>query len=225
MGPAWHDLRTGRESYPFSVLTPAELEEQLALGHETRGFEIKGPGRSDEPHFLAKIARAALSLGNLRDGGHIVIGISDDAPSAMQPGLDDDRLDTWDPDTAISRLAPYADPPLRLEVVPLKLSNSVRVIVVKVHEFDDVPHLCAQAFPENSKDKVLIKGRLYVRSRRIPETVEIADSSQMREVLDIATAKALRRFLATAREAGVDLEELAGSAAARAFQADRDAAW
>jgi hypothetical protein len=34
-----------------------ELETALQTGYEARGFELKGPGVSDEKHFLAKVER------------------------------------------------------------------------------------------------------------------------------------------------------------------------
>jgi hypothetical protein len=52
------------------VLSSGEIEQVLSLGHEIRGFELKAPGPSTvDRHLLAKVARAALSLGNLRDAG------------------------------------------------------------------------------------------------------------------------------------------------------------
>ncbi len=74
------------------MLTAEEIEQALSLGYERRGLELKGAGRCDDKHFFAKVARAALSLGNLRDGGHVVIGIDDRTQQAMQPGLDEEPL-------------------------------------------------------------------------------------------------------------------------------------
>jgi hypothetical protein len=59
------------------VLSANEIDEILRGGYELRGFELKGPGGRNDPHLLRKVVRAALSMGNLRDGGHIVIGIDD----------------------------------------------------------------------------------------------------------------------------------------------------
>jgi len=41
------------------------------------------------------MTRAALSMGNLRDGGHVIIGIDDGDPAAMLPGLGADDLASW----------------------------------------------------------------------------------------------------------------------------------
>jgi len=58
------------------MLTQEEVETALSAGYEGRGFETKGPGLRGDRAFFVKVARAALSMGNLRDGGHVVIGIN-----------------------------------------------------------------------------------------------------------------------------------------------------
>jgi predicted HTH transcriptional regulator len=184
------------------VRSQQDVETALSLGYETRGFEVKGPGSRDDSYFLAKIARAALSMGNLRDGGVIVIGISDDAPAEMLPGLDDAAHDLWlDYDIVSARLAEYADPALRFDTYSLTLRTDARVIVIEVHEFADSPHLCAKAHDGAG----LRKGALYVRTRRIPETAEIPNSAEMRELLDLALEKRLRAYVESAERAGVRL--------------------
>ena len=69
------------------MLSASEIEDALRLGYESRGFELKGPGDRQDTHFMAKVTRAALSLGNLRDGGYIIIGIDDKDPASLGPGL------------------------------------------------------------------------------------------------------------------------------------------
>ena len=49
---------------------------------------------------------------------------------------------------------------------------------------------------------MLRKGALHVRTRTVPETTEVAFSVEMREVLDMATEKALRNFVGIAERAG-----------------------
>jgi predicted HTH transcriptional regulator len=180
------------------VFSTEELEDYLRTGYERRGFELKGPGKSDDKRFLAKVARAALSMGNLRDGGYVVIGIDDAAPQAMLPGLDGDQLASWlDYDAVSARLAVYCDPPLSFHLAEHELVTKSRVVVLEISEFADIPHLCACGYPD-----VLREGGLYVRPRRIPETAEVASSVEMREVVDLAAEKRLRALIETAERAG-----------------------
>jgi len=195
--------RTQRDYRPkvCLVLTVEEIEDILRVGHETPGFEFKGPGDRTDSYFFGKIARAALSLGNLRDGGHIIIGIDDKDPAALQPGLNETQLESWtDYDKIARTLAVYADPPLRFDVEGMTLSIGARVAVMRIYEFADVPHVCAKAY-----EGVLRQGALYVRPRKVPETSEVASSMEMRDVLDLAIEKGVRRFVQTAAHAGLAL--------------------
>lgn len=199
-----------------AVLTAEELESALSTGYEGRGFELKGPGKSDDKRFLAKIARAALSMGNLRDGGHVVIGIDDGTPQDMLPGLDEDALATWLAyDDVSGRLAAYCDPPISFDLAQLTVATGARIVVVQVHEFADIPHLCAREYPD-----VLRAGALYIRSRKMPETAEVASSVEMREILDLAAQKRLRAYIEMAERAGLSFS--VGESGAASDSADSE---
>ena len=143
------------------VLRKDELESALSVGYESRAFEFKGSGSCDEKYFLAKVARAGLSMGNLRDGGYVVIGIDDTRPEAMLPGLSDADCEGWLAyDDVSARLAAYCDPPLTIELASFSLGTDARVIVLHVREFADIPHLCARDYPD-----VLRKGALGMSDR------------------------------------------------------------
>jgi len=211
--------------YSPTVLSREEVEVALGSGYVLRGFELKGPGVRTDPHFFAKVTRAALGLGNLRDGGHVIIGIADANPAAMLPGLDQPSLESWLAyDDVARKLAEYADPPLRFDLARVELSTGAVVVAMQVFEFADIPHICARDY-----EGVLRKGALYVRSRRVPETSEIPSSVDMREVVDLATEKALRAYIETAERAGVALTTAGASAGAEAddeaFDAERGRAW
>ncbi|HEX3517560.1 MAG TPA: hypothetical protein VHT29_00840 [Solirubrobacteraceae bacterium] len=204
------------------MLSTDEIQQALGAGYEGRGFELKGRGRSDDKHFLAKVARGGLSMGNLRDGGHLVIGIDDKRPQDMLPGLDGAELASWAAyDDVSARLAAYCDPPLRFDLAQKELSSGIQIVVLQVHEFVDIPHLCARDYPD-----VLRAGALYVRSRKKPETAEVATSVEMREVLDLAAEKRLRAYVEAAQRAGVRLttDTTAGSDREQ-FKAQQPEAW
>jgi hypothetical protein len=56
------------------VISVGEVEELLKVNYETRGFEVKGPGSRSQRAFQAKVVRAALAMGNLRDEGGFASG-------------------------------------------------------------------------------------------------------------------------------------------------------
>jgi hypothetical protein len=209
------------------VLSLEELHDALVVGNETRGFEFKTNGARTDGRFFAKVARAALSMGNLRDGGYVVIGIDDARPQDMLPGLNEAELASWLAyDDVASRLAEYSDPPVEFEVAGFSLSSGSQVAAIGVGEFLDIPHLCARDF-----SGVLRKGALYVRSRRMPQSAEVASSVEMREILDLAAEKRLRAYVESASRAGVALALSAVEALdqqsqdSEAFEAQRRAVW
>jgi hypothetical protein len=122
-----------------------------------------------------KVIRASLSMGNLRDGGRIIIGIDDKDPAALRPGLSNAELESWLAyDDLARKVGEYADLPLRFDVASVVLDSGASVAVVQVHEFSDIPHLCATDYPD-----VLRKGALYVRPRKVPDTSEVTPPATM----------------------------------------------
>jgi len=167
-------------------VTEQQFGELLALGHEKRGLEFKGPGKRTDRAFFALVVRAILGMANRQDGGVVVIGVADDGAALGPTGLALEQLDTWTHDATGVRF------------------QSKDCILLRVDEFDEVPVLCKQDYPQT-----LRKGACYVRARRKPETSEIPAQAEMRELIDLATSKRLRKTLGMLRDAGVDLSATA----------------
>ncbi|MGA4685934.1 helix-turn-helix domain-containing protein [Micromonospora sp. AB353] len=183
------------------MVTPDDVQQLLTLGHEIRSFEVKGPGDLDNKAYCAKVARAAIALGNLRDGGLICIGIDDKRMVDMLPGLSATQLSGWsDFDNVNDALARYADPPVAFHLYPIQLVNGIDVVAIEVAEFEDIPHLCRRDYQD-----ILQKGMMYVRPRGKPESVPVPSPTEMREVLDLAITKGVREFIRRAGVAGVHL--------------------
>jgi len=177
-----------------------EFRDILGLGHELSGVEFKGPGSRTDKAFFAQVARAALGMSNRRDGGLIVIGVGEDESGAPVPlGLSVDQLATWGYDSFADSLDEYADPNVVFELQRISL-DGMDFVVIKVAEFDDIPVLCSKSYESS-----LRKGACYVRPRRKPETTEIASQEDMRDLLDIATDKRLRKFIRQATSVGLPI--------------------
>ena len=184
------------------MVTQAELEALLATGNEIRSFEVKGPGNPGalgDKAYVAKVARAAMAMGNHRDGGLVCLGIDDKQMAAMIPGLNPLQLGEWsDYDNVSSALAKYSDPPVTFALHQFTLSSGAHVVVLEIFQFEHVPHVCKRNFPD-----VLQDGSTYVRSLRKPESVPIPSSVEGRELHDLATDKGVRDFIARAAAAGL----------------------
>lgn len=178
-------------------MTDQEFAEIIALGHETRGVEFKGSGRSSDRRFMAVVVRAMLGMVNHKDGGRVIIGVEDDAGTLNRVGVTTTDLATWKFDDVAARISEYADPNVEFEL-EVKEYNGNQYVVLHVEEFADIPVLCKKDF-----QGVLRSGACYVRSRRKPETSEMPTQTEMRELLDLAIEKGLNKWVAQARHAGV----------------------
>lgn len=180
-------------------MTPDEFEAVLIRGHEMRGVEFKGPGSLADSSFAARVVRASLAMANRRGGGLIVIGVGESKGSLDAVGLSADLLETWSHDDLADKLSKYADPYISFELERFE-HNGRTFLILHVHEFEEVPVFC-----KSQLDPILKKGACYVRSLRKPESAEVATSEDMRQLVDLATEKRLRQFLATAERAGAGL--------------------
>jgi len=209
------------------VVTQAELEHLLELGHELRHLEVKAPGGLDDNLLVARVARAVMAMGNLRDGGLVCVGIDDGQIAAMQPGLTAAQLADWtDFDRVSAALGKYSDPPIFFETHTFALSSGADVVVLEVEEFERDVHVCKKSF-----QGVLVDGHTYVRPRGQPRSVLPPTSADMRELHDLAVDKGVREFVRRAGAAGVPLNATTpptaatGEADRSAFEAEWELAW
>lgn len=194
-------------------MTPDEFAQLLDLGHESQGIEFKGPfARADKEQF-AEVVRAVLGMANRRDCGLIVIGVDehDDGTGSgkklLPVGLSATDREGWDQDAVLSSVNSYVDPFVELDVVSVE-HDGKHFVALHVREFDEFPVLCTKPFAKqkgNRSDVVLREGACYVRRRGRIETSEIPTHVEMRELLDLATEKGIRRFLKQAHRSGLDI--------------------
>jgi predicted HTH transcriptional regulator len=178
-------------------MTDEEFAQILALGHETRGIEFKGPGPLSNGRLVAQVVRAVLGMANRRDGGSVIIGVEDNGNLLNPVGLSEADLATWEYDLIADQIARYADPSVSFER-EIKEYNNARYVVLTIDEFSDIPVLCKRPY-----NNVLREGACYVRSRRKPETSEIPTSPDMRDLLELATEKGVIQYLERAQRVGL----------------------
>ena len=178
-------------------MTDQEFADTLALGREMSGVEFKGPGPLSNGRLVAQIVKAVLAMANRRDGGRVIIGVEDNGNEINPVGLNDTELASWNFDAVADQIARYADPSVSFDL-EVRVYNGASHIVVRVEEFLDIPVLCKRAY-----DDVLRDGACYVRTRRKPETSEIPNQTEMRDLLDLAINKGVNRDLERARRVGL----------------------
>lgn len=205
------------------MVTQAELEQLLELRH----LEVKAPGGLDDNVLVARVARAVMAMGNLRDGGLVCIGIDDGQIAAMRPGLTAAQLADWtDFDRVSAALGKYSDPPVSFETHTFALSSGLASWSWRSRSSSATSTYARRASRASSSTGTPTRALAAIRARFSPPT-----SADMRELHDLAVDKGVREFVRRAGAAGVPLnatrppEAATGDADRAAFDAERELAW
>lgn len=179
-------------------MTQQDVEDGLRLGRESRSFEVKGSGSITDKQYVARVARAVMAMGNLRDGGQVCLGIDDDQMAPMKPGLSPAQVVEWtDYDNVSDQLARYCDPPVSFHLHHFTLSSDAEVVVLDVEEFDIDLHICKKDYPG-----VLQGGQTYVRPRGKPQSSQVPSLVDMRDLHNLAIDKGVREYFRRSKYAG-----------------------
>ena len=146
------------------------------------------------------LIRTAMAMANLRDGGVIVIGVSESGDAWDRTGIQPEHLATYDVDDIIDGVNKYASPPVQLEIVIVTYQNERPFLAIQVHEFVDTPVVCKRNAPDGNTK--LVAGEVYVRPLGVPKTTKILSADDMHELLELAAEKRARKLLEVARRVG-----------------------
>ena len=173
----------------------------IKLGREERFLEYKQSAPWDD--LKDKIAKTAMGMANIRDGGTIIIGMAKKGNLYLPEGTDEEHVITYDVDDLQAHANRFADPYVRTELHQVKWDDKL-FFAIRVHEFDELPVVC-----KKDCGTLIRQGAIYTRSYRMAETCEVRSQSEMREIIDLAVQKGVRRFVQIARRVGIPLEEVA----------------
>jgi predicted HTH transcriptional regulator len=180
-------------------MTDEEFLQIIGDQQESRHREFKGSHAWTDSAFKAKLIKSILAFSNTRDGGWIVIGVREDGDYFRLDGMTSDDVNTYDQDTVAAAVAAHADPFVVVDITK-KNYDGKDFVVIRIAEFEHVPVICKKAGESN-----LRRGAIYIRTRRIPESAEVPTQTEMREILDLAAEKELRKFLQRLERAGGSL--------------------
>jgi predicted HTH transcriptional regulator len=185
-------------------MAQSEFESLLDLGREDRYLEFKGPEPWD--NLKHKIAKTAMAMSNLPGGGYIVVGMTETSDGTLKrTGVPDSIRLSFVADDVAAYINRYADPYVRIELSTPTVKDA-NYVYIRVHEFDEVPVVCGRNGGEGGTS--LRQGAIYCRATRIPETVEVPSQTEMREILELATDKGVRKFIQRANAAGLTQQSL-----------------
>lgn len=173
----------------------------IELGKELRNVEYKASVSWNDDNAKQKILKSMLAMTNIRDGGSVIIGVEQKKGGTFElSGMTQDDFDSFNYETISAVIAEFADPYITFSLSKDELDGR-RIVLIDVEEFPDIPVVC-------KKDgSILRRGKLYTRGLRVPESVEVPSQTEMREILDIAIEKGLRKFFGRMSKVGIALKE------------------
>jgi hypothetical protein len=200
-----------------------QLADDIILhGSEERHIDYKSSMSWKDRDAKIMAIRCILGMSNLRDGGYIVFGVRQDGNEFILDGMELDHIKTFTQDSIDTDVKNYAEPyvELRVTVVPRNIVGDVvkkkdelghieflddggDFVVIQISEFDEFPVICDKDGKLKNGKTHLREGAMYIRPRGKVETSEVRTQIEMREVVEMATDKNLRSFIARMGRAGI----------------------
>lgn len=173
------------------------LQELVRRGREERNLEYK-VGDARQPFewgpndVKEKIGRTVMAMANI-GGGAIVIGMSEmKETNTWEPEGISDAVDATFQQDEISRWMDHrADPYVRLSIYHIVVDGR-RFVVIDVAGFDELPVVCTSG---TGLPQGLRPGAIYTRPFEMRATREVQSSEEMRQILDLAIERGVKRWL------------------------------
>lgn len=146
------------------------------------------------------ITHTALGMGNLRDGGVLIVGVAERNRTWARTGITEDNLRSFDPDIIASHLSSYISPHVDVDVVAVRHTDGNQYLAIYVREFGLTPLVCKKNGPTGSG---IVEGRVYVRLPAPARTTVVTNAQQMHDLLDLAAEKRARSLLEAGRRVGL----------------------
>ncbi|MEX0827484.1 MAG: ATP-binding protein, partial [Haliea sp.] len=145
-----------------------------------------------------KIVRTMLGMGNLRDGGLIIIGVAQSGESWELTGINDEHRRTYNPDVMADFVAKYVSPHCDFSAIQHAYEGQ-QYIVIHMKPFAAIPLVCKRSLGADLKT-----GGIYVRPLEgRPRTTLVQHAAQTHELLEMAAEERAREILQQAKRIGL----------------------
>lgn len=168
-------------------------KEQLAMlleaGYETRSIEFKPPflwSDINSRWLKEKVVRAVLGMTNIRLGGQIIIGVSENQNEIILEGLTDEQLDSFNDYDGIKGYIDGFSYTGTIFDISSGFFENKKFIIFSIQEFYEIPAICKKNGQERD---ILKKDIIYTRSIKAPySTIPVTDM-ELREIIHMAVDK------------------------------------
>jgi len=154
-----------------------------------------------------KLVKTLLGMGNLRDGGIVVMGVSERDANWEITGITEENLRSYDVDDMLGYFGSFISPFAEIDVVQA-LHNDRNFLAIQIHEFQEIPLVCRRNGADPNHEG-LFAGSVYVRPMGgVPRTTRVMDAQQMHDLLDLAAEKRARNLIRRARAFEMAVQDL-----------------
>jgi schlafen family protein len=164
------------------------------------------------PVLKLKLIRTIMAMANLRDGGLILIGISERDETWKLTGISTQHLSTYDFDDILDQVNSYGSPEVGLDVVTHRSEDDKIYLALAVHQFRETPVVCKRGTPAGVVAKEQMRpGDFFIRPAGKPRTERVSDAHRLHELLELAAIARARRMLEVGNRVGFVSPEAAKS--------------
>ncbi len=165
-------------------MTLEEFEQKFEAQAETQNVDFK----ADMPWIPNDFAKDVLAMTNLRDGGAIIVGVSESDRGFVKQGVSTANLKTYKIDEMRDQLLKFADPAVDIHMQVLE-SSGKNFVVINVRPFKDLP-----VISRKSIEKVITMNTIYYRnSNKRIESAPISNSTDLRELVELAAIRLMQK--------------------------------
>ncbi len=190
-------------------LEPRSIMEERARAAiespaEFAGTEFKGNYPFDDLKY--RIAKTAMAMANLRDGGQVIVGVSqDEAQNFVRDGVDTTNEQTFVQEPLFEFVNSFASPTVDLLTIGIEYDGK-RFVVIAISPFDRTPVVCRRNTPDGTKGADQMReGDFFIRTTSPVGTSRVTSAAMMADLLELATVRRLAEHERLRREAGVPL--------------------
>lgn len=164
-----------------------QLKSLIEGQSENASLDFKG----DTPLNLQRLAKDLIAMSNVRDGGTIIVGVSETSTGYEPTGVTDENIKTYNKDIMKDKLSKYTDPAVDFDIYfPFDKSTQRTYVVIKVYPFKELPVLCVKDW-----DKHLVANTIYYRNtnRRV-ESSAVSNAHDLRAIIEHAAIKIQNKY-------------------------------
>lgn len=173
------------------------VEAALDRAVETANIDFKESAKW--PTLKWKIIKTVLGMGNLRDGGLVVIGVSERRHIWELEGISLTSRNTFHADTMAAAFDKYISPAPRVEAV-IHNREGKQFLILDVGELEDTPLICKKDGPTGEG---IEQGGFYHRPLGgVPRTERVRSAEDIRPILEVASENGARKILEQTQRIG-----------------------